>query len=131
MGAEAWIRQRVPMPVLSEAVEGKGVMIPTDPPKRYLSPEEQLLYHLLASNIRDYLKGMDSQGNPSTMPSRSAKRWIFHGGKESALYVTGFEFICTYFNLDPDRMRKKLAEIATKEQAQAILSLAVKRGNVI
>lgn len=45
----------------------------------------------------------------------SARVYIFENSKESKEYVFGFEFICTYFGLDPERFRKKIKELRRKQ----------------
>jgi len=38
----------------------------------------------------------------------NARIYIFENKKESNEYVFGFEFICNYFGLDPEKFRKKI-----------------------
>jgi len=42
---------------------------------------------------------------------RSAEIYIFENNEESDNYVFGFNFICRYLELDPERFRKKIREL--------------------
>jgi len=39
-----------------------------------------------------------------------AKTWIFDHSSVSEEYVFGFEFICSYFGLEPQKFRKRITE---------------------
>ena len=42
---------------------------------------------------------------------RSAEIYIFENNEESDNYVFGFNFICRYLELDPEKFRKKIREL--------------------
>lgn len=64
----------------------------------YRSPEEDLMVAVLANQLKDYLfRG-----------SETAKCYIWADNKQSDNYVFGFNFICRFIEIDPERFKAKI-----------------------
>ncbi len=58
---------------------------------------------------------------------QAAYQYIFLDDYESDNYVLGFNYICRYIGLDPDRLRDRIGEIK-QDQIKGIRKIATKRG---
>jgi len=82
-----------------------------------------LMVGVLTTMIKDYIVGIKKKGRltPALMAhAKNAEDYIFIDSKESDNYVFGFNFICRFIELDPERLRKQLANIKTTEDIEAL-----------
>jgi hypothetical protein len=70
------------------------------------TPELRLMAAVLIDAIRDYRNGARARGVRPRQLARLAARWI--ASREPA-WVFSFENICAVFDLDADRLRRRLA----------------------
>ena len=91
------------------------------------SAEERLMLAVLASNVKAYTKRFSCKKAKKHQAEIDINyRWIFEQDKASVGYVFSFEFICKWFGLDPNKMRKAIKKIKTPEQADEIFRIVRK-----
>lgn len=88
----------------------------------------RVFFKILASALR-LKKAILNSRRESKLLTRGqmAYQYIFIDNEESDNYQFGFNFICRYIGLDPERLRERIREIK-QEQIQGIRKIATKRG---
>lgn len=91
--------------------------------------EENLMLAVLASAVKDYLNSPGLSGAVSKYGNKKnlSHRWLFEKDYDSVAYVFGFDYICTWFGLDPGKMRTAIKNIKTVAQAADVFEKARKK----
>lgn len=89
------------------------------------SAEKKLMISVLATQVKDYFQGIRFDRRDIRGRAAVAENYIKNTSMD---YIFSFDMICHVIGLDPIRLRRRILEIRTMEEYQAVLDKIHEKG---